>query len=92
MQVQSAEELVKKKCLPCEGGVEACPLPQAKSQLGELKDGWYLTHEGKRIKKDWTAKNFMAAMDFFNKVAVIAEEEGHHPGMLYKIQRSLWNE
>lgn len=81
MEVQSAEALTKKKCLPCEGSVEACPLPTAKSQLDEL-EGWYLTHEGKRIRKYWTVKNFMAGMDFFNKIAEIAEAEGHHPGRL----------
>jgi 4a-hydroxytetrahydrobiopterin dehydratase len=80
MEVQSAEALTKKKCLPCEGGVEACPLPKAKRQLTEL-EGWSLTHEGKRIRKDWKVKNFMAGMEFFHKVAEIAEEEGHHPGM-----------
>lgn len=78
MDIQNPEQLVAKKCLPCEGGVDACTLPEAENQLEKL-EGWYLTHEGQRIRKDWVVDNFMAGMDFFNKVAVIAEADGHHP-------------
>ena len=78
MEVQSTEQLAGKKCLPCEGGVDPCPIDFAKQQLGRLP-GWYLTHEGQRIRKDWTVKNFLAGMSFFEKVADIAEADGHHP-------------
>lgn len=80
METQAPEQLVKKKCLPCEGGVDPCTLEESKNQLGQL-DGWYLTHDGQRIRKDWTVKNFMAGMDFFHRVAEIAEDEGHHPDL-----------
>ena len=80
MSASSPDELVAKKCLPCEGGVEACPLPQAEAQLEKLP-GWYLTYEGQRIRKDWKVKNFLAGMDFFNQVATLAESEGHHPDL-----------
>ena len=80
METQSADELVAKKCKPCEGGVDPCPLPEAEDQLTKL-GGWYLTHDGQRIRKDWTVKNFMAAMDFFNRVAELAESDGHHPDL-----------
>ena len=39
------------------------------------------SQDGKRIRREWTAKNFMAGIDFFNKVAALAEEEGHHPDL-----------
>ena len=80
MEVQAASELIGKKCKPCEGGVEPCTLPHAEEQLKQL-DGWYLTHDGQRIRKDWTAKHFMAAMDFFNAVAKVAEDDAHHPDL-----------
>ncbi len=80
MEVQAIDQLVAKKCLPCEGGVDPCPLDVAQKQLDRLA-GWKLTHDGQRIRKDWTVKNFMAAMDFFNKVAEIAEADGHHPDL-----------
>ena len=80
MEVQPAAELIGKKCKPCEGGVEPCTLPHAEKQLEQL-DGWYLTNDGQRIRKDWTAKHFMAAMGFFNEVAKVAEDDGHHPDL-----------
>lgn len=78
MKIQEAEQLSAKKCEPCEGGVDACPLPFVKKQLEKLP-GWYLTHNNQRIRKDWTVKNFMAGMAFFEKVAELAEADGHHP-------------
>ncbi len=80
MQTQSAPQLVAKKCKPCEGGVDPCTLPEANSQLEQL-NGWRLSHQGQRIRKDWTVKNFMAGIDFFNRVAQIAEEDAHHPDL-----------
>jgi 4a-hydroxytetrahydrobiopterin dehydratase len=80
METQSADQLVTKKCLPCEGGVDPYPPEPAKEQLQRL-EGWYLTHDGQRIRKDWTVKNFMAGMEFFQKVAEVAEDDGHHPDL-----------
>ena len=80
MQIQAAEQLVAKKCKPCEGGVEPCTLQESHDQLAKLK-GWQLVHDGERIRKEWTVKNFMAGMRFFNQVAQIAEEDGHHPDL-----------
>ena len=80
MNVQSPEQLIKKKCLPCEGGVAPCPLEAAKQQLRHL-DGWELTHEGQRIRRNWTVKDFMAGMKFFKLCAELAELEGHHPDL-----------
>ena len=80
MEIQSTDQLTAKKCLPCEGGVEPCNLDDANSQLANLP-GWYLTHDGQRIRKDWTVKHFMAGMEFFNKVAEVAEDDGHHPDL-----------
>ena len=80
MDVQTSEQLSQKKCEPCEGGVDPCPLPQAQTQLENLP-GWYLTCEGQRIRKDWTVKHFLAGLEFFQNVAVVAEEDGHHPDL-----------
>lgn len=80
MAVQSASELVRKKCLPCEGGVAPCSLNEAQAQLKHLA-GWHLTHDGQRIRKDWKVKNFMAGIDFFNRCAAVAEQDGHHPDL-----------
>ena len=80
MEIQAADQLVAKKCKPCEGGVDPCTLDEANQQLQKL-EGWRLTREGQRIRKDWKVKNFMAGMAFFNKVAEVAEDDGHHPDL-----------
>jgi 4a-hydroxytetrahydrobiopterin dehydratase len=91
MQIQAAQQLAAKKCLPCEGGVDPCPLDEARAQLAQL-DGWGLTHDGQRIRKDWRVKNFMAAMRFFNEVARVAEEDAHHPDLHLEGYRNVWIE
>ena len=58
--------------------MDPCPLPFVQEQLDKLP-GWYLTKSNQRIRKDWTVKNFLAGMAFFEKVAEIAEADGHHP-------------
>jgi 4a-hydroxytetrahydrobiopterin dehydratase len=63
-------------------------LPVAEAQLKQL-DGWRLTHDGQRIRKDWTVKNFMSGLDFFNHVAEIAEDDGHHPDLHLEGYRNL---
>ena len=80
MDVKSAEELAQKKCKPCERGDESCPPDYVTKQLEKL-DGWYLTHENKRIRKDWTMKNFLDGLAFFEAVGKVAEEEAHHPDL-----------
>lgn len=91
MAVQEVEQLLQKKCLPCEGGVAPATLEEAQEQLKKLS-GWKLTENNQRIRKDWVVKNFMAAMDFFNKVAEVAEAEGHHPDLHVWGYRNVWIE
>jgi 4a-hydroxytetrahydrobiopterin dehydratase len=91
MKVQETTELIRKKCVPCEGGVDACSIAEAQQQLDNLP-GWYLTHDGQRIRKDWTMKNFVAGMQFFQKVAELAEEDGHHPDLHIQAYRNVWIE
>ena len=80
MDIQTPDQLIGKKCKPCEGGVEPCTLPEANAQLSKL-NGWVLTENGQRIRKEWTVKNFMVGMKFFNQIAEVAEEDGHHPDL-----------
>jgi 4a-hydroxytetrahydrobiopterin dehydratase len=91
VQTQTAQQLTAKKCRPCEGGVEAYSPAEAQAQLGKLA-GWRITHDGQRIRKDWTVKNFMAGMRFFEEVAELAEEDGHHPDLHLEGYRNVWIE
>ena len=42
--------------------------------------GWH--HHGHAIEKEWTLKDFKAALDFVNAIGAKAEEADHHPDIL----------
>ena len=68
--------LTEKKCKPCEGGVPAMSKEQADELLKQVPT-W--TIKDWKVTKEFKFKNFVEAMEFVNKVAEIAESEGHHP-------------
>lgn len=85
-------DLTKKKCVPCEGGVP----PLNEDQVAELKKNinsdWEVI-ENKKIKKEYLFANYKQTIAFVNKVADLAEEEGHHPVMnvfYSKVDIELW--
>ena len=80
MDTPTTADLLRKSCSPCEGGVPPLSEESARSLLQSV-EGWELTHEGQRIRRRWVAKHFLAAVEFFDKVAVLAEQEGHHPDL-----------
>jgi len=73
-------DLISKKCKPCEGGVPRLTTSEVDKYLNDVS-GWSVVQNGERIRKEWVVKNFMAAMRFFQKVADVAEAEGHHPDL-----------
>jgi len=76
----TAEELSRKKCVPCEGGVPTLSEPEVDALLSNLP-GWVRSEGKPRIRREWRARNFATAMNFFNQVAAVAESEGHHPDL-----------
>src|SRR4051794_16151295 len=80
MEILTAEQLTKKTCVPCEGGVQKLSPEEADGFLRNVP-GWTLTADGQRIRKEWRVKNFLAAIDLFNRVDEVAEAEGHHPDL-----------
>ncbi len=70
-------DLTKKHCIPCEGGMP--PLdPERVPNYLKYAPGW-TSPDGKKITKEFKFKDFKEAMAFVNKVADLAESEGHHP-------------
>ncbi len=81
MEILTPGQLAARKCQPCEGGVEPCNLDHSKRQLLELKSGWELSEDGKRISRKFKLKNFVAAIRLVNALADLAEREQHHPDL-----------
>lgn len=68
--------LAKLKCTPCETGTPPLPREEAE-RLSHGIPEWKL--KDTEIERQFEFKDFGEAMSFVNKVADIANEEGHHP-------------
>jgi 4a-hydroxytetrahydrobiopterin dehydratase len=91
MPPEDSAPLAAKRCTACEGGVEKYTPLQAAEQLAALS-GWQMTDSAIRIRKDWQVRDFVAGVEFFTKVAELAESEGHHPDLHLEGYRHVWIE
>ena len=88
MQIVPAAELILKKCVPCEGGVDACTIEHSRKQLSLLPN-WHLSDDEKWIHRKLVVKNFLQAISCVNKIAELAESEAHHPDLHLTCYRNL---
>jgi 4a-hydroxytetrahydrobiopterin dehydratase len=70
-------DLASKRCVPCAGGVMPMSRNEAEVLIAQLQ-GWDLADD-RRIHKTYKFRDFRAAMAFINRMADVAEAEGHHP-------------
>lgn len=87
-------QLTEKHCVPCEGGVAALDEGATKKLLSQLH-GWGLGSESgtARITKRYEFADFLGAMAFVDKMAALAEQEGHHPDFCVhysQVDVTLW--
>ena len=73
-------DLATKHCVPCEGGMPPATKEEAELLIQRVKH-WKLSADTKQISKNFKFNDFADAMTFANKIAAIAEEEGHHPDL-----------
>ena len=71
-------ELSTKKCIPCEGGIPPLNEKEIKEYKKLLSVDWKVSDNNK-ITREFFFVSYRHTMDFVNKVADLAEEEGHHP-------------
>ena len=70
--------LSKESCAPCRGGEGGVSLSAARELLPQVP-GWQLQEEPPQIARRFSFADFKAAMVFVNRMAELAEAEGHHP-------------
>ena len=83
-------DLTQKRCVPCEGGVPPLEKGEVDRLLTQVP-GWSLSK--KWITKEFSFKNFVEAMKSVNRVADLAEQEGHHPDIhihYNKVRFDIW--
>ena len=87
-----SEELAKKECVPCKGGVPPLKGSQLEALHGLLGNDWIVVNEH-HLEKEFKFKNFAEALEFTNAVGEIAEEQNHHPDILTtwgKTKVTIW--
>ena len=83
-------DLTKKKCVPCEGGVLPLDFVSVTKLLQQVS-GWSLKNG--HLFKEFKFEKFAESIDFVNKVANIAESEGHHPDFAVhfrNVEMEIW--
>ena len=67
-----------KKCIPCQGGIPPLSTKEILSYQKLINEDWVVDNEIKLIK-NFKFESYNEAIKFSNTVAVLSEEEGHHP-------------
>jgi 4a-hydroxytetrahydrobiopterin dehydratase len=75
---EAATDLAARECVPCKGGIP----PLEGAELADLLDalgGEWRVVEGHHLEEEYPFRNFREALDFTNRVGMLAEEQRHHP-------------
>src|SRR5574341_1304915 len=92
MNTVTAEQLTRKTCVPCRGGIPPLTPDQARAYQAAVSE-WTLAPDATRISREFKFKDFKAAMAFVNRVAELAEAEQHHPDIAIhwnRVELVLW--
>ncbi|MEK7583555.1 MAG: 4a-hydroxytetrahydrobiopterin dehydratase [Patescibacteria group bacterium] len=90
-------DLASQKCVPCEGGTPPLESARVDELAKQINPAWAIVPatatDAMRIRRNFKFKNFVEAMKFVNRVAELAEAEGHHPDLhifYNKVLIELW--
>ena len=87
----AASNLADNKCVPCRGGTPPLTHQQIEPLLAQL-EGWQV-EDDKKLSKSFKVKDWLAAVDFVNRITPVAEAEGHHPDLYVRwgeVRAYLW--
>jgi 4a-hydroxytetrahydrobiopterin dehydratase len=70
------DDLQAKRCVPCMPGTPKLT-PDEVTRLAPAVPVW--TTAGERLRRQFFFPDFVRAMQFVNRMADLAEAEGHHP-------------
>lgn len=73
-------KLAARKCGPCSGKTRPLEPDRVRALLAEVPD-WRLAADGRRIGRSWRVRDFATGLDFFRRIAEVAEAEDHHPDL-----------
>tara|TARA_B100001059_G_scaffold79401_1_gene77228 strand:- start:202 stop:540 length:339 start_codon:yes stop_codon:yes gene_type:complete len=76
-------DLDKKKCLPCEGGLDPLPKDRCQLFLGKINKDWVLNPDVKSIQRTFSRKNHHEISSLINLIIYISNIEDHHPEVTF---------
>lgn len=82
------ENLKAKKCVPCEEYTDPLKQDRIDYLKSALSRSWQVI-ESHHLELDLVLKNFLEVIDVVNKIAKLAEEEGHHPNLFITDYKKL---
>jgi len=88
----SKQALNEKNCVSCIGSTPAITEQEAAVMLAELGVEWSINAK-QHLYREYRCKNFLCAMEYANKIAVLAEQQHHHPNLTItwgKCQVEIW--
>jgi 4a-hydroxytetrahydrobiopterin dehydratase len=78
--MNNPDTLQSRHCTSCESGTPAL-LPEQVDLLLKNVPDWKLVDDRRRIRREWKAKDFDAALQFVDRVGEVARNEDHHPDL-----------
>ena len=66
------------KCIPCQGGIPPLNKEEIKKFKKLVDNDWNVEND-KKIVREFVFSDYQTGINFTNKVAELAEDEGHHP-------------
>lgn len=72
--------LAEQRCEACTPGTPTLPADEVAELRTQLQHGWSVI-DGTMLHRDIRLPDFMSAMRLAGRIAVIAEEQGHHPDL-----------
>jgi len=85
-------ELAKRACVPCRGGIPPLAGEAIDALLAKLTPDWKVI-DGHHLEAEYPFSAYRTALDFTRQVGELAEAEGHHPDLYLvwgKVKVTLW--
>ncbi len=73
--------LAGRDCVPCRGGVPPLSAERVEELRRQVSPEWRVV-DGHHLLREIRLKNFRQAMTLANRIAEVAESQGHHPDLL----------
>lgn len=74
--------LAAERCVPCRKGEERLKNKEVLALMAELPE-WQTLELERKIARTFKCRNFAGALALVNRIAALAELEGHHPDISF---------